>query len=445
MILVVLTVGLGTCPGFDAFKRVLEGEVVVVEDDLVKALDSARAILESEALKREIYGYCRGLGALMERRGFCGHEWERRVLEEHAVGLGEWAPYEVSRLFLFIRLLQMARGFDPVRGILALRLAEALNARITPLIPIRGSLGASGDLVPSAHAIQCIVEGRGLALYKSSVVECSHALESEGLKPVDLMPGEALVLINNTAWSTAMLAYVVMKLEDILFKSLKVATETLEVCRCVREHYEPRVSLLKNHPGVERVMSIISSLECNNVARIQDPYSLRCTPFIYSALLEVLDYAKMVALRESCSTTSNPTVVEGRVLHSCPFHAVHIAIAADTLAIALAHMANTIERRIAQVMRGDITGLPDFLAVDGPVGAMIKHYVAVAITARMRALATPFSIHSIPVSHLQEDVIPQAGEATLRLLEMVKLLEQLVSLEEEVTSIAKSIKNRPSA
>jgi len=440
----VVAVSLGLCPSFDVFRRVLDGELVSLDEGLVRALDSGRRFLEFEASRRSVYGYCTGLGALAEHRGLCGPEWEHRVLVEHAVGVGGWAPLEVSRLFLFVRLLQMSMGYEPVRGILALRLVDALNSQITPLVPVRGSLGASGDLAPSAHAMLCVYEGQGLASYRGSIVGCLEALRAEGLQPLSLEPGESLALINNTAWSTATLVYAIIKLEDVVHRSLKVARETLEVCRCVGEHYDGRVSALKRHPGIARALEELQNPKCVERVRLQDPYSLRCTPFIYGALLEVIDYAKTVALREACSTSTNPVVVEGSVLHSCAFYAAHIAIVADLLSIAIAHVANVIERRIAQVMRGDITGLPDFLAIGGPVGAMIQHYVAAALTARIRALATPHSIHSIPVSGLQEDVVPQAGEATLRLLELVDLLEQLVSLEEKVVSIAKSLREASS-
>lgn len=434
-----IRVSLGSCPDFSVFKRILEGEEVTVGEDLLGALDKARFTLEVEASKRRIYGYCTGLGALMNVQGKCTPEWEHMVLVEHAKSVGPWAPPEITRLTLMIRLLQMSKGMDPVRSIVALRIVEALNSNITPMVPIRGSLGASGDLAPSAHIFLCITRGIGLALHRGSRVECSEALRMEGLKPIDLMPGEALALINNTAWSTAVLAYAVLRLEDIMAKSLNVARGSLELCKCVEEHYEDVISKIKSHGGISLALKALGKPRCGGSVRLQDPYSMRCTPFIYGALFDIIEFSKAIIVREACSTTTNPVVIDGRVVHSCAFYASHIAMIADLLAIGVAHLANVVERRIAQLMRSDITGLPEFLAVEGPVGSMIDHYVAVALTAKIRSMATPHSVHSTPVSGLQEDVIPQAAESALRLVEMVELLEDLVKLEEAVIKRASSL------
>jgi histidine ammonia-lyase len=435
-------VDLGSCPDFNVFRRVLDGESVLVGEGLVKALDTARSILESEASKRRVYGYCSGLGALMDRSGLCSPEWEHRVLVEHAVGVGPWAPLEVSRLFLFTRLLQMSSGLDPVRGLLALRIADVLNSGITPLIPVRGSLGASGDLVPSAHAFLCIIRGVGSAFYRGSRVECSEALRSEGLDAIDLRPGEALALINNTAWSTATLAYSIVRLEDLISRSLKATRSSLELCRCVGEHYDSIVSRIKRHSGLGAALKMLGELKCGSSSRLQDPYSLRCAPFIYGAVLDLIEISKNTVVMEACSASTNPVVVDGRVVHSCAFNAINVAIIADLLAIVIAHVANAIERRIAQLFRGDITGLPDFLAESTPVGSMIEGYVATAIVTRLRALATPHSIHSLPVSGLQEDVIPNSGEATLRIVEALELLGELISIEEKVVASASALKTK---
>jgi histidine ammonia-lyase len=440
-----ILVDLGLCPDFMVFRRVLSGERVLVGEGLVRALDTARSALESEASKRRVYGYCSGLGALMDKSGVCSPEWEHRVLVEHAVGVGPLAPPEVSRLFLFIRLLQMSQGLDPVRGLLALRIADALNSDITPLIPVRGSLGASGDLAPSAHAFLCIFRGVGMALHRGSRVECSEALRSESLDVVDLKPGEALALVNNTSWSTALLAYSILRLEDAMSRSLKVARSSLELCRCVEEHYGALVSKIKRHPGVSAALKALDELRCSNTSRLQDPYSLRCTPYIYGAVLDLIELSKDIVLREACSTTTNPVVVDGRVVHSCAFYSIHTAVIADMLAVGAAHVANAIERRITQLLRGDITGLPDFLAEGTPVGSMIDSYVATSITARLRALATPHSVHSLPVSGLQEDVVPHAGEASLRLVEVVELLGELIGIEERVVVKALSLKQNRSS
>ncbi|MDM7275395.1 MAG: aromatic amino acid ammonia-lyase [Thermoprotei archaeon] len=432
----------GGCPSFDDMFRVVGGEPVVLAEGVEGVLVKARSVLVSEASRRPVYGYCTGLGALYDSRGFCGPGWERSVLLEHAVGVGPEAPAGLVRLFMFIRLSQMVLGFDPVRPVVALRIVEALNANITPRVPLRGSLGASGDLVPAAHAFLCIYYGEGSAYKNGMAMSCGEALRSGGLEPLPLESGEALALINSTAWSTALLAYSIAKLERLIGYSLAKARETLEVCRCNPEHYIGDIAGVKRHPGIALALEKLGSPACGGPVRLQDPYSLRCIPYIYAPVIELVELSKSIVEREACSPSTNPLILGDKVVHSCAFYASHIAMAADALAIAAAHIANSIERRIAQIMRGEITGLPEFLAKEAPAGAMILHYVASAITARIRLLANPASTHTTPVSHLQEDVTPQAAEAALKLMEIADLLEELVNLEAKVLETARTIRER---
>lgn len=415
----------------------LPGTKVEVAHSAIERLDESRSVYVQEAGKRRVYGYCTGLGEIYDKQGVCGPEWERTVLAEHAAQTGKPAPPGVVRAFLAVRLLQLSRGAAPVRGIVAERIAEALSLGVIPVIPLYGSVGASGDLAPSAHAFQCIFYGLGEAYYEGHRLPCSEALRQAGLEPLMLEPGEALALINNTAWSTAIAGLSLWLLERVLWESIGAAVDSLGLARCQGEHYSPDVAKLRPGRGIASVLEALSRAGCTG-SRLQDPYSLRCIPMVYGAVLEGLSHARDLIAREACSPTENPAVVDGKVLHWCGFHSIQASLASDYARILASHVANIVERRIAQLFRPEITGLPPFMARPGSsVGAMIAHYTAASITALLRQYSSPAGIHSIPTSGLQEDIVPQSPNAAILLARTTVLLARLVAIERAVARYAR--------
>ena len=421
----------GECPGVEGIVSVALGSEVVVDRRLLSLLEEARSVYLGEASRRRIYGYCTGLGDLAGRGGECRPGWEHRVLVEHAVATGPLAPPFLARAFLAARLFQLSSGQAPVRPVVAERIAEALNRGVVPGVPLHGSVGASGDLAPSAHAFLCLFYGEGRAYYQGRLVPCREALEGAGLGTLELEAGEALALINNTAWSTALAGLGVYALERLWEASLESASRILEACRCRGEHYDPGLLASRGHGGVVEAAGRIRA-SCTGGPG-QDPYSLRCTPIVAGAVFDALQYARRLLDREACAPTENPTVHGGRVWHWCGFHAVYPSIAADTAAVAAAHLAGLVERRIAQAMRGELTGLPDYLAGPGSsVGAMIIQYSAAQRAALARWASSPAGVHSIPTSGLQEDVVSMAPNAGLRLLQLADSIAWLVAMERAV-------------
>ncbi len=403
----------------------------------LERLDEAREAYLEEARRRRVYGYCTGLGALHSRSG-CGPGYERRVLEEHAVGAGPHAHPYIVRAFMATRILQLTAGQAPVRSSAALRILEALNHRITPLVPLYGSVGASGDLAPSAHAFLCIYYGVGEALYGGERVTCAEALEASGLGVLELEPGEALALINNTAWSTGAAALGVEAARRALSLWLDAARASLEAAGCNPEHYDPGVLSTRRHRGVAEAAERLRGCP-RPTGRLQDPYSLRCTPMIGGAALELIEYARGVVEREACAPTENPTVAHGRVWHWCGFHAIYPGLAADAAALSVSHLVGASERRIAQLLRGEVTGLPDFLAGEGsPVGAMITQYTAASMAAEARRESCPATVHSIPTSGLQEDYVSMAPMAAYKLVRLAGLLAMTAAIEESLARAAAS-------
>jgi len=412
------------------------GALVELEPEVLRRLEEARRAYLEEARRRKVYGYCTGLGEMYTHEGHCGPEWEHRVLVEHATQTGRPAPPLVVRGFLAARLLQLSRGTAPIRPAVARRIEEALNKGVVPVVPLYGSVGASGDLAPSAHAFLCLYYGEGEAWWRGERVPCSRALEEAGLEPLPLEPGEALALINNTAWSTGIAGLAHWLLERVVEESLRAAKESLEIAECNPEHYQRVIARLRRTGGVERVLEELSSVKCRG-GRLQDPYSLRCTPLIYGAALEALQHPRSLLESEACSSTENPAVCMGRVVHWCGFHSIQVSLAADYARIVASHVANSIERRIAQLMRSEITGLPPFLASkDSSVGAMMAHYTAASIAGMIRQHAAPAGVHSVPTSGMQEDVIPQSPNAAILLARSTLLLLRMVALERGVARYA---------
>jgi len=412
------------------------GARVELGPEVLRRLEEARRAYLEEAGRRKVYGYCTGLGEMYTHEGHCGPEWEHRVLQEHATQTGRPAPPLVVRAFLAARLLQLSRGTAPVRPVVARRIEEALNKGVVPVVPLFGSVGASGDLAPSAHAFLCIYYGEGDAWWKGERVPCGRALEEAGLEPLPLEPGEALALINNTGWSTGIAGLAHWLLERVVEESLRAAKGSLETAECNPEHYQKVIARLRRTAGIERVLEELSTVKCRG-GRLQDPYSLRCTPLIYGAALEALQHPRSLLESEACSSTENPAVCEGRVVHWCGFHSIQVSLAADYSRIIAGHVANSIERRIAQLMRSEITGLPPFLASkDSSVGAMMAHYTAASLAGMIRQQASPAGVHSVPTSGMQEDVIPQSPNAAILLARSAVLLLRMVALERGVVRYA---------
>ncbi len=431
-----------TCFTLGDLEKIFDEPRIFVDNKIYELLDKTRSIYEEHAKKREIYGYCTGLGNRWNIRKKCGPEWERKVIEEHKKGTGETAPVELVKFFMLVRIIQLSQGRAPVRGIILKRLVDAFNNKLYPVIPLYGSLGASGDLIPSAHLVDCLFFGQGKAMFNNDIIDCKNALEKIGVKELDLVPGEALALINNTAWSTGILLFTIIKTKKIIKNYLKLFREIIRLTKAVKEHYSPECGSSKKHPGIMRAIEGIGLKDFDEWEehRLQDPYSLRCVPQIVGALLDLLDFVEKTAINELCSTSENPIVENKKIIHTCNFHATHIALASDSLSIGLAVFSNLVERQFNQLLRQEITGLPDFLAGDeSPVGEMITHYNIVSILGRIRSLASPASIHNSPTSMLQEDIVPQAFNAAYKAYEITRLLETLVETEKVVLEKAKKL------
>ncbi len=423
------------CPSFVDYVSVLRGNNIVVERELLARIRRARETYLSEARKKPVYGFSTGLGGLQDRRV---HYTYDRLLLEHASGVGIPLDEDVSKLVLFTRIIQLSRGYSPIRPQVVEYLVELLVKGIVPVIPRYGSVGASGDLAPLSHLILAAI-GRGYVWYKGTIQSSNKVLQEEGIEPIHLESGEALSLINGTSYSTGVLVYSILRLyallkiwSNIISTSIELATSNTEhYCRevfSIKKHYYPKVVL-------EDIEKICVESRRNNTDRVlQDPYSLRCIPQVFSSLYTSLSHAAGIALKEACSPSDNPIVVGSRVAHQCSFHGVHIAQASDYLAISLSLFANCAERRIEHLLRAGPRDNPYLGEPDSPTGFMLAQYTAASRTAYIRHLASPHSVHSIPTSGLQEDFVPMASNSATRLLDIIDALLDVAAVELAITS-----------
>ncbi len=413
------------------------GESVEVCDESYDATSRARSAYEAAAVSGTVYGYGSGLGALAEVSQGRWPGRERVALVEHDTSVGPEAPREVVRAALAVRASQLSQGAGPLRPAVLRRLVDAINSDVTPIVGLQGSVGASGDLAPLARIARCLFYGEGAAIVKGQSTQCSDAIRLLG-GPLELEAGEALALINSNAWSVGIASLGVCAAQRLVLASLTVASHTLGVTGCNPQHFSDAVASAKG-PYARAAIQALGS-PCSRTPRLQDPYSIRCVPQVYGASLEALAFARGVLEREASSPSENPFIVEGSVYHACNFHAAPASLAADVSKLALAAVGNSVERRTAQLLRPSITGLPAFLTAGySVVGAMIYQYSAASLVARLRSLSSPSSVHSLPTSELQEDVVSMAPNAALDLLAADAAFLRLVAVEEALSRAARGV------
>ncbi|MET1127873.1 MAG: aromatic amino acid ammonia-lyase [Thermoproteota archaeon] len=420
------------CPSLLDYARIASGCSVEIEEKVLEGVASSRSRYLEEVSRRKVYGYSTGVGALQGKAG----EFDPEILlVEHASGVGGYLEEDAARAVMAVRIVQLSRGHSPVRRDVVEHLAEMLNRGVVPAIPIYGSVGASGDLAPLAH-LALAATGRGRAWYGGRLLPAAEALEAAGLRPLRIERGEALSLINGTAFSTGLLLYSAAKLAALVTVWMRAIGLGVALSTCNLEHYEPETVQLKRHRYPEtlleelwRAASSLGRKGAGSGDRLQDPYSLRCVPQVVGAFYVAWRHAAEVAVCEACSPSDNPVVTASGVRHQCSFHGVHVALAADYLAIAAAALANAAERRIAHLLASGPPGREFLGGGESPSGMMMAHYTAASRSAYIRQLAAPHSVHNIPTSELQEDYVSMSANAALRVLDVYDALLDIAAVE----------------
>ncbi|WP_417027018.1 histidine ammonia-lyase [Citrobacter sp.] len=392
---------------------------------------------------RTAYGINTGFGLLAQTRIATEdlQNLQRSLVFSHAAGVGEALDDDMVRLIMVLKINSLARGFSGIRLSVIEALIALVNAEVYPLIPAKGSVGASGDLAPLAHMSLTLL-GEGKARWQGEWLPATDALKKAGLEPITLEAKEGLALLNGTQASTAFALRGLIEAQELFASATVCGALTTEAVLGSRRPFDARIHAARGQRGqidaatlYRHVLTDSSALSQShhNCEKVQDPYSLRCQPQVMGACLTQMRQAMDVLLVEANAVSDNPLVFaeEGDVISGGNFHAEPVAMAADNLALAIAEIGSLSERRIALMMDKHMSQLPPFLVKNGGVnsGFMIAQVTAAALASENKALAHPHSVDSLPTSANQEDHVSMAPAAGRRLWEMAANTRGVIAVE----------------
>jgi histidine ammonia-lyase len=429
--------------------------VSIAPEALVRVARSRRVIEEILETGQTVYGVNTGFGKLADVRipGEKLAQLQTNLVRSHACGLGDPLSVAESRAMLLLRANVLAKGHSGVRPELLHLLVNLLNAEVSPIIPAKGSVGASGDLAPLAH-LALLVIGEGEAVYQGVRQPGAQALAAAGLAPLPLAAKEGLALLNGTQAMTAVGALSVAYATRLTHFADLAGAMSLEALMGTPVAFDPRIHWARPHSGqiaaAANLTEILADSEIrtshlSNDPRVQDAYCLRCMPQVHGAVRDVLAHVTRILETESGSATDNPLVFaatlpnardnEGTpaaVLSGGNFHGAPLAYAFDYAAIALTDLASISERRIDRLINPDINeGLPAFLCSDAGLssGYMIAHVTAAALLNECKVLAHPSSTDSVPTSGGKEDHVSMGMTGALKLRQIASNLEMILAIE----------------
>lgn len=402
---------------------------------------SNRRLLELVGNEAVIYGVNTGFGPMSATR-IAPEKYsdlQRRVVLSSAAGTGAPLSVSVVRRAILLKLATFAVGASGVTENLADALVFLLNADITPVVPSKGSVGASGDLAPLAH-IGAAVIGEGDVIHRGVRRTAREAFAREQREPLALQAKEGLALVNGTQISTALAIEGLFALEDLFRAMLPIAALSVEAGSGSASAFDDRIQRLRGQVGQARVAAYMRDILAGSsaqldraVSRVQDPYCLRCIPQVMGAVLDQMCSAGEILRREVNGVSDNPLIdtETGDVLYGGNFHAQPIGMAADDLALAFSEMGSMSERRIAFLVDSNLSGLPAFLAREGGLnsGFMVAQVTAAALASENKMLSNPASTDSIPTAANLEDYVSMATFAARRLGDLAENLRAILAIE----------------
>ncbi len=427
------------------------GRVTVAPGALARVAQSRAIIEEILAAGQTVYGVNTGFGKLSDVRIAPERlvDLQLNLVRSHAGGVGQPLSEGESRAMLLLRANVLAKGFSGVRPALLELLAALLNAGVHPVIPEKGSVGASGDLAPLAH-LALVVIGEGEAFYQGQRMAGAEALRKAGLQPLQLSAKEGLALLNGTQAMTAVGALAVARGLRVAQLADLGGAMSLEALMGTPAAFDARIQAVRPHAGqiaaAGHLVRLLASSEIREShrekdARVQDAYCLRCMPQVHGAVRGVLAHVRGVLETEAGSATDNPLIFpeadaqaqeNGAVISGGNFHGAPLAYAFDYAAIALTDLASITERRIDRLLNPDINeGLPAFLAIDPGLssGFMIAQIVAAALINECQVLSHPSSTGSIPTDGGKEDHVSMGMTGALKLRQIVEHGERIAAIE----------------
>ena len=427
----------------------LQREQVSLSPDAISRMKASRALVDKLVAEGQTaYGINTGFGKLASVR--ISSEQVRQLqinlVRSHSCGVGSPLSEAETRSMILLRANALAKGLSGVRPVVVETLCAMLNAGVHPVIPSQGSVGASGDLAPLAHLAQVVI-GEGVAVYHGEHLSGGEAIKRAGIAPVQLEAKEGLSLLNGTQAMLALLSLALREADELADTADVAASLSLDALRGSPGAFDARIMHAREYPGAGRTARNLAHLNEGSQIReshrapdadkrVQDAYSLRCTPQVHGAVRDSLLQAREMAKVELNSATDNPLVfvregAAGDIVSGGNFHGQPLAMAADQVAIAIATLSGISERRIEQMTNPLTSMLPAFLTPDPGLnsGFMIVQVTAAALTSENRALATPHSVDSISTSGNQEDYVSMGMSGARRLERMLKNLRHILAIE----------------
>jgi histidine ammonia-lyase len=416
-------------------------EVELSDYAVQKIIESRKVVDEFVENEKVVYGITTGFGKFSD---VTISKEESKTLQEnliisHAVGAGKPFETEVVRGIMLLRINNLAKGYSGARLVTVQTMIEMLNKRVHPIVPEKGSLGASGDLAPLSHMVLPMI-GLGQAEYMGQVMTGKEAMEKAGIPVIELTAKEGLALINGTQVMTAVGALTLYDALNIVKAADIAAALSFEAQNGVVDALDYRLHEIRPHKGQIETAKILSELLAGSKMttrqgeiRVQDAYSLRCVPQVHGASKDAISYVKEKVETEMNSVTDNPIIFpetkEG--ISGGNFHGQPMALAFDFLGIALAELANVSERRIERLVNPALSGLPAFLVDHGGLnsGYMIVQYSAAALVSENKILAHPASVDSIPSSANQEDHVSMGTIAARKAKEIMENVRRVLATE----------------
>ncbi len=421
-----------------AVARDLE-EVRLSGEALLKVRKSRKALMDLVDSGQKIYGVNTGFGSLLNVaiKNEDVVRLQSNLIRSHASGFGERLSDIHVRAMMLVRANSLCKGYSGVRPELIDMLIFMLNRRIHPVVPRFGSVGASGDLAPLAH-VALAMTGEGFVVSGKGTRNSGEALAEAGIEPFSFREKEGVAFINGTSAISGILTVEFVRSQEMFQDALSSAALSFEGLRGTDKAFTSWAVESRGHPGQKLVAKIFretldgsKNIKTASIGKIQDPYTLRCIPQVYGAVLDTMEYARRVITVEINSVTDNPLINGEEYVSVGNFHGEPVAFISDFMAIALTDLGNMIERRLARITDSSLSGLPAFLIKNSGFnsGYMIPQYTAAALCNRNKVLCTPSSADSIPTSANQEDHVSMGTNAAIKLIEINDNLEGIVAIE----------------
>ncbi|KPL01087.1 MAG: histidine ammonia-lyase [candidate division Zixibacteria bacterium SM23_73_3] len=436
----------------------IDGDNLTLEDVQAVALHGAKVRIHPKAAAKikkcrkfvkkivdtgqTVYGINTGFGSLCNKRISKKdiEKLQENLIVSHALSVGPVFSEEEVRAIMLLRANVLAKGFSGVRLELIQTLVEMINKRVHPMIPEKGSVGASGDLAPLAFMALPLV-GKGWVFYQGRLMEGKKAFRKAGVSPLKVSSKEGLALINGTCVMTAIGVLTLLKAERLAELADMAGAMSLEAALCTPTAFDPNVQKVRKHKGQRKSADNLVNLTRGSQIRefhkacpkVQDPYSFRCMPQVHGAIRDTFSYIRSVLEIEINSATDNPLIFpdENKVISAGNFHGEPVALGLDFLSIAISELASISERRIAALINPATSGLPAALTAKPGLnsGFMMAQIVAASLVSENKCLTHPASVDSIPTSMDQEDHVSMGTIAARKAREVVNNTEDVLAIE----------------